>query len=306
MGVHDRIKNAGVFDSSGRIRSALVGITSALAMLSAACGAGAGGPQSGGMAGDGMSQMPGMSHPATGSAARTGLSASADGFTFDSPIATLGPGQAQDYRFRIVGPGGTPQTQYAVDQTKLLHFYGIRADLTGFVHVHPTLGSDGTWTAPLPMTATGPYRLYAAFIARDNSGKSHDLVLSREAMVAGPYVASPLTGTSSSVEVDGYTVRMTSASISSTSSQFKLHFDRAGQPVKDLEPYLDTFAHLTAFRKGDLAFAHLHPMGTTGAAQGGPELSFHAELPGAGDYRVFIEFQAGGQLHTTAMTIHAG
>ena len=26
-------------------------------------------------------------------------------------------------------------------------------------------------------------------------------------------------------------------------------------------PYLDTYAHLTAFHEGDLAFAHLHPHG---------------------------------------------
>ncbi|HZE01023.1 MAG TPA: hypothetical protein VE155_04575 [Pseudonocardiaceae bacterium] len=30
-------------------------------------------------------------------------------------------------------------------------------------------------------------------------------------------------------------------------------------PVTDLQPYLDTYAHLTAFHGGDLAFADLHP-----------------------------------------------
>lgn len=33
------------------------------------------------------------------------------------------------------------------------------------------------------------------------------------------------------------------------------------QPVTDLQPYLDSYAYLTALHEGDLAFAHRHPKG---------------------------------------------
>jgi hypothetical protein len=75
---------------------------------------------------------------------------------------------------------------------------------------------------------------------------------------------------------------------------------------RHLEPYLDAYAHLTAFRSPNLAFAHLHPVGAASGAHGGPELTFQAALPEAGDYRLFLQFQTRGQLHTAALTLHVG
>jgi hypothetical protein len=73
-----------------------------------------------------------------------------------------------------------------------------------------------------------------------------------------------------------------------------------GIPVTDLQPYLDTYAHLTALHEGDLAFAHLHPKGTVNGDHGGPTLSFAADLPSAGNWRLFLQFQTAGVVHTAA------
>jgi hypothetical protein len=65
-------------------------------------------------------------------------------------------------------------------------------------------------------------------------------------------------------------------------------------------------AHLTAFRSGTMAFAHLHPeQGATEGKDGGPDLSFDAELPSAGAYRLFLQFQTAGTLHTAVVTVQA-
>ncbi|GAA2450395.1 hypothetical protein [Streptomyces glaucus] len=56
-----------------------------------------------------------------------------------------------------------------------------------------------------------------------------------------------------------------------------------GKPVTGLQSYLDTYAHLTAFHEGDQAFAHLHPGTNVNGDRGGPDLSFHAELPDPGN-----------------------
>lgn len=88
------------------------------------------------------------------------------------------------------------------------------------------------------------------------------------------------------------------------STPLQVNVTRSGQPVTDLEPYLDAFAHLTAFRSSYLAFAHLHPDGSAAAGRkGGPDLSLHAQLPAAGDYRLFLQFQTAGQLHTAAVML---
>ncbi len=46
--------------------------------------------------------------------------------------------------FRILGPGGAPVREYVEEQTKLLHLYVVRADLSAFRHVHPALGAELT------------------------------------------------------------------------------------------------------------------------------------------------------------------
>ncbi|MEU1190781.1 hypothetical protein [Streptomyces sp. NPDC005859] len=74
----------------------------------------------------------------------------------------------------------------------------------------------------------------------------------------------------------------------------------------DLQPYLNTYTHLTAFHEGDTAFAHLHPTTKVNGDQGGQDLSVHAELPAAGNWRLFLQFQTGGKLHTAALTLNVG
>lgn len=61
---------------------------------------------------------------------------------------------------------------------------------------------------------------------------------------------------------------------------------RDGRPVHELESYLGTYAHLTAFHEGDLAFAHTHPNGTAVNDRGGPDLTAHAMLPRVGAWRL--------------------
>ena len=65
-----------------------------------------------------------------------GLAASVAGFRLAAAASALTAGQPATIRFQIIGPDGTPMTTFANDQTKLMHFYVIRTDLSGFQHVH--------------------------------------------------------------------------------------------------------------------------------------------------------------------------
>lgn len=46
-----------------------------------------------------------------------------------------------------------------------------------------------------------------------------------------------------------------------TAMPLKVSVAEDGKPVAGLEPYLETYAHLSGFHAGDLAMAHLHPQG---------------------------------------------
>jgi len=287
---------------TGSIQPLVAGLTTALALAVAACGTGQQ-HRSGGAAAAPSHMSPGMQMLDP----NAGRSSSEHGYTFDSRVSSLPASGDRGYRFRVLGPEGKAVTSFIADQTKLMHLYAVRADLTGYQHLHPVMATDGTWSVDLPLTAPGPYRVYASFIARDSAGQEHALVLSRQVTVPGGYQPATLPVASDSTDVDGYTVSFGGPPMSAMAMPLRARITRAGQPTTDLQPYLDSYAHLTAFRSGDMAFAHLHPKETASPGKnGGPDLSFHAELPGNGSYRLFLQFQTGGQLHTAALTMPIG
>lgn len=281
-------------------RGLLAAVAAGATLFLAACGSGMGGMDHG-SSGMPSSMSPGMSMGDP----KAGLASSEQGYTFDSSLSSL-DAAGDTYRFRILGPGGKPQTSFAEDQTKLMHFLAVRADLTNYQHLHPEMAGDGTWSVQMPGLSSGPYRVYASFMARDSAGARHPLVLSRALTVPGTYQSTPLPAAADSTTVDGYTVSFQGQLMSGMAMPLKVHISKDGQPVTTLQSYLGMYAHLTAFRAGTMAFAHLHPaQGATDGKEGGPDLALHAELPAAGDYRIFLQFQTEGQLHTAALTVRA-
>jgi hypothetical protein len=246
-----------------------------------------------------MSSMPATS---TGD----GLTANYNGYSLASRMAMLPAGKMTEYRFTITGPDGKPVTDLAVEQTVRLHFYAIRYDLTGFQHVHPTQAGDGSWTAALAALRPGGWRLFASFVPKGGPGKGQQIVLSRTVTVPGRAGATAVPAPSPSTTVDGYTVTVKGKKLTAgKASALTVTITEHGKPVTNLQPYLDTYAHLTAFHEGDLAFAHLHPETTVSGNHGGPTLPFHAELPLSGNWRLFLQFQTRGTVHTAAITLHA-
>ena len=293
-----------------RARWAVAGLTGAVLFVAAACGGQSGtaasaAPATPSMATPGQSTS-GMSFGMHDMFSGDGLAAEASGLRLTPAGSSLPANQASVFRFQIRGTDGIPVTSFQPDQTKLMHLYLIRSDLTGFQHVHPTVASDGTWTANLTATPAGSYRAYASFIARV-SGRDVPLVLSQPVTVPGMTATVPLPAPSTSTTTDGYTLTVSGATpMAGMTHMLMVAVTKGGNPVNDLQPYLDTYAHLTAFHAGDLAFTHLHPQGTVDGDHGGPTLSFDAALPEAGNWRLFLQFETAGTLHTAELTLVVG
>jgi len=96
--------------------------------------------------------------------------------------------------------------------------------------------------------------------------------------------------------------------VAGTRSELTLTVRQDGQPVQDLQPYLGAFGHLVALRDGDLAYLHVHPAGEPGdgTTEPGPDVTFYATAPSAGDYRLFLDFQHDGVVRTAEFTARAG
>ena len=249
------------------------------------------------------SEMPGMHEPMP---AGDGLSPSQAGLTLVPDATTITANTANDFTFRITAADGKPVTQFSPEQTKLLHLYLIRSDLTGFAHLHPTMAPDGTWSVRLPAMSAGDWRVYTQFTAHPPNDTTASLVLSTPLTVPGVASTAPLPTPSNTASVDGYTVTVAGQPAAGQHSPLTLDFSSAGQPVTDLQPYLDTYAHVTAIRAETLAFAHLHPSNQVNGGHGGPSLSIESAFPTSGDWRLFIEFQTAGKVHTAQTTIHVG
>jgi len=109
--------------------------------------------------------------------------------------------------------------------------------------------------------------------------------------------ATPLPAPARAATVDGYTVTLNGNLTAGQEAPLTVTISRNGQSVTDLQPYLDTYAHVTAIHQGDLAFAHLHPEGTTNSDHGGPTLTVRAEMPAPGwNVPDFVDTDLGCQV----------
>ncbi len=228
-----------------------------------------------------MSAAPGAPVPVGG------LSPTAGGYAF---VAT---GQSP-FTFHIQGPDGRPVTRFAIVHDKLMHLVVVRRDLSGYQHLHPSLAADGTWTIALGLPAPGPYRAYFDFTAIDTAGRQNAVVLGADLPANAPAASAAPVGDSLSVTREG------TLTVGVAEPVF-FRVTRDGAPVT-LQPYLGASGHLTVLRVTDLAYLHIHP--EPGLVDGA--MLFWVAAPSTGMFRLFLDYQVDGRVHTAVLTMQVG
>lgn len=243
---------------------------------------------------------------AMGAAQPAGLEISSQGYTLVPAEDTFSPSGAADFAFRIDGPDGRPLTAYDELHDKELHLIVVRRDLSGYQHVHPVRDVDGTWRVPLDLATPGTYRVLADF--KPTGSDVMSLTLGADVSVPGDQQATPLPATDPTATVDGYEVTLEGELVAGEESTLTLAVSKDGEPIDDLQPYLAAYGHLVALRDGDLAYLHVHPDGAPGdgRTEAGPEITFHAEVPSVGTYRLYLDFRHGDEVRTAEFTATAG
>ena len=222
-----------------------------------------------------------------------GLSLSQDGYRFELERSVVPA--AGELRFRILDPDDKPLQSYERVHDKELHLIVVRRDLTGYQHLHPTRDAEGTWSTPLSLGQPGPYKVFADFTLR---GREQALILATDLTAPGPYTPVPLPAAALAAETDGYQVSLQGDLAAGTSSDLAFSIAKGGDEVADLDRYLGAYGPLVVIRAGDLAYLHVHP--EDGPA--GPRVPFIAEVPSAGAYRMFLDFQHAGVVRTAQFT----
>ncbi|MFH8974636.1 hypothetical protein [Streptomyces sp. NPDC017890] len=235
-----------------------------------------------------------------------GLQISENGYTLDLATARVTAGQRSELRFTVRDGNGEAVTAYQREHDKELHLILASRDLITYRHLHPTRAADGTWSTPVDLPRAGGYRVFADFTPAQKNAEN--LTLGADLAAAGRYEPARLPAPNGTARTDGYQVELAGSLRPGRASELKLKVSRDGQPVTDLQPYLGAYGHLVALRSGDLAYLHVHPNGEPGdgSTEPGPEISFTATAPSGGTYRLFLDFQHQGKVHTAAFTVRAG
>ena len=201
----------------------------------------------------------------------------------------------QPLSFTIVGEDG-PLTSYDERHERDLHLIVVRRDLTGFQHVHPTLDpGSGEWTADVALDP-GSWRVIADFVP----GGGEQLVLAGDLVVEGAATVPSIGEDVLGVSVDGYDVTLGINSQAGAETRAVVTVMKDGREVTDLGQYLGELGHLVVLRDGDLEYVHAHPVETPGT---GPVVPFDVTFPTGGRYRLFVEFEHDGAVHTAVFTV---
>ena len=215
------------------------------------------------------------------------------GYRLVPETTILAKGAAQPFRFRILGPDGRAVRRYEQLHERQLHLIVVRRDLSGFQHVHPVRDRAGTWSINLDVRLPGTWRAFADFMPTGGPGQ---VTLGVDLHVGGTFKVG--TGPTAAGTPDprlsvGFTRR---------GDEIEIAVTRDGSPIEP-EAYLGARGHLVALRVGDLAYLHVHP-----ESGGGSLIRFHAELPTAGAYALYFDYQVDGVVNTavTGVDVHAG
>ena len=251
-----------------------------------------------------------------------GLAVSQGGYTFEPQRTFFEPGEPTRFSFTIADERGrTVRDEFEPEHERELHLIVVRRDTAVYQHLHPRKGADGTWSLQLTLPEAGVYRAYADFKI-DGTGRT----LATDLFVPGDFRPESLPEPATSDSDGGYDVELR-ADGANAGSESALTFavTRDGQPAENLEDYLGAKGHLVALREGDLAYLHVHPIGrgehgASSAENGGHddghdneqgddattdahEVSFAANFPSAGSYRLFLQFKTDGEIRTVAYTM---
>lgn len=197
-------------------------------------------------------------------------------------------------------------TAFDMAHEKYFHLLIASKDFQWFLHEHPVMAPDGTWSVPITFPGSGDYFIYGD-VAPVGKGSQ---VLATSIKVEGSKpdwtVSWALNPKGSDQGVTGAISNLVGSYPVGTMTTLVLKLTNAsGSPVGDTEPWLGAAGHLMIFSKDGQTVVHSHPAhgAENDALVKKGEMRFNGRFPKPGVYRVFAQFQRKGIIHTIPFTI---
>jgi hypothetical protein len=229
------------------------------------------------------------------------------------------PNEKVRLRFMVYNPKtGEKVKQFQVMHDKLYHLFVVSQDMSEFQHIHPEFESDGTFTIETVLPRAGQYKIYSDFYPADGTPQvlQHNLMTAGYKSDLAASQARLIADASLTKVVDGMKIELKLEPLQMIAGQpatLKYHITDAktGEPVRDLVPYLGAWGHTLILSEDQSDYVHSHPEETVpegndrAKLRGGPDVTFGALLPHAGNYRIWTQFLRGETLTTVSFTVRA-
>ncbi|GAA4381095.1 heavy metal-binding domain-containing protein [Hymenobacter koreensis] len=188
----------------------------------------------------------------------------------------------------------------AVVHEKKIHLIIVSKDLSQFYHEHPEYTAQGNYVVNYTFPKGGEYVLFQDYTP---DGAGHQL--GRQAVTVQGPAAAPVKFSNDDMQwaQDGYqaTLSFDKPLQTGTLLGMNITISKDGQPVTNLENYLGALGHVVVISEDTEKYLHVHP---EDQADKGPRIAFNTNFEAAGRYRVFLQFNHGGRIHTGDFTIN--
>lgn len=197
--------------------------------------------------------------------------------------------------------GGKRVTRFLEVHERPFHLFIIGRGLGYFEHAHPEQREDGTFVLRKELPGDG-YMLIADFLPAGGTPQMVHRAIVTPGAVAFSLPPELHPGRREQI-VEGLRVKLeTDAVIALRRSQLRFMVtELAGEPVKDLEPYLGAPAHLLIVNMDLTSAIHGHPE----ESSSGSAVTFDPVLPLPGPYKLWVQFQRRGRVITAPFVIEA-
>lgn len=182
-------------------------------------------------------------------------------------------------------------------QEKRMHLIVVSNDLQSFQHLHPTYRAGGDFAVEAQFPQPGGYALFADYRP---TGQAEQVAVSALSLPGAAPVASNVDLTRSQT-VGDVTVQLEAPALKAgEAATLSFNLSHDGMPLRDLQPYLGEKGHLVIVRqtapltKADYIHAHAQrdAPNNTGAGQ----VSFEAQFPQPGAYKLWGQFNHAGEI----------
>lgn len=190
----------------------------------------------------------------------------------------------------------------AIVHEKKIHLIIVRKDLSAFYHEHPEFTADGNYKVPFTFAKGGEYVLFQDY---SPAGSGHQLGRQVVRVQGQPYTPVKYSTSVMQWAKDGYQATLSFDKPLKVGQLLKMSIalSQNGQPVTNLDNYLGALGHVVVISEDTERYLHVHPNEQTDK---GPVMGFTTSFEQAGRYRVFLQFNHGGQIHTADFTINIG